>query len=183
MNNKAYNLKNYSFSKGEQILLDTNIWLYLYPAPVNPCSLFAGQYSAAFKKLIEAEAQPVIDPLVLGEYLNRYCRIIYNAKYKEKFKEYKTFRQSKNFAAIAEDATSFAREILAFCQRHSLPANELDLPLALTDFKQGKLDFTDSLLLDICKKKNLKLMTNDSDFRHSDITVLTTNPRLLRPHS
>ena len=36
MNNKAYDLASYSFASGEQILVDTNIWLYLFPAPGNP---------------------------------------------------------------------------------------------------------------------------------------------------
>ncbi len=50
MNNKAYDLSSYSFSRGEQILVDTNIWLYLFPAPGNPQLGFARQYSSYQKK-------------------------------------------------------------------------------------------------------------------------------------
>lgn len=63
---------------------------------------------------------------------------------------------------------------------HSISADELDLNQALTDFKSGQVDFNDALLVDICKKRNMKLMTNDADFQHGGIKVLTTNPRLLK---
>jgi predicted nucleic acid-binding protein len=50
--------------------------------------------------------------------------------------------------------------------------------MALADLSSGKVDFNDALLVDICKKRNLKLMTNDSDFQEGGIEVLTTNLRL-----
>ena len=75
MKNKVYNLTDYSFKSGESILLDTNIWLYLFPAPSSSLSDLFDKYSRAFNKLVKAQAQPVIDPMVLSEYLNRYCRI------------------------------------------------------------------------------------------------------------
>jgi len=61
-----------------------------------------------------------------------------------------------------------------------MPASELDLNQALADFSSGGVDFNDALLVDICKKRNIKLMTNDGDFQDGGIEVLTTNPRLLR---
>lgn len=180
MNNKAYDLASYSFSRGEQILVDTNIWLYLFPAPGNPQLGFARQYSSAFSRLVNAQAQPVLDPMVLSEYLNRYCRIEWEGHFKVQYPKYKHFRHSGDFQAVASSAQSFATRILNFCQIHTISANELDLYQALADFASGQTDFNDALLVDICKKRNLKLMTNDADFQRGGIEVLTTNPRLLR---
>jgi len=56
----------------------------------------------------------------------------------------------------------------------------LDLNQSLIDFQTGGIDFNDALLVDICKKRNLKLMTNDSDFQDVGIEILTTNPKLLK---
>jgi predicted nucleic acid-binding protein len=179
-NNRVYDLTAYSFSQGEHILIDTNIWLYLFPAPGNPQHRFAGQYSSAFSRLIRAQAQPVLDPMVLSEYLNRYCRIEYEGNFKTLYSQFKQFRQSGDFLGVASSAKSFASRILNFCQLHSLPANELDLNQALSIFASGHTDFNDSILVDICKKRNLKLMTNDGDFRCGGIEILTTNPKLLR---
>ena len=180
MKNKAYDLFSYTFSTDEQILLDTNIWLYLFPAPGNPPYNFAQQYSTAFANLVSAQAQPVLDPMVLSEYLNRYIRIEWEGSYKSTYLRFKDFRNSPDFSAVASAAETFAKKILSFCQVHSIPASELDLSMALADFSSGNVDFNDAILVDICKKRNLKLMTNDGDFQNGGIEVLTTNPRLLR---
>lgn len=180
MNNKVYDLSSYSFSSGEQILVDTNIWLYLFPAPGNPQQFFAHQYSAAFSRLVSARAQPVLDPMVLSEYLNRYCRIEWEGNFKSQYQTFKLFRQSVDFQSVATSAHIFASKILSFCQTHSIPADELDFHQALTDFKSGQVDFNDALLIDVCKKQNMKLMTNDTDFQHGGIEILTMNPRLLK---
>ena len=180
MNNKVYDLSSYSFSSGEQILVDTNIWLYLFPAPGNPQQSFAHQYSAAFSRLVSARAQPVLDPMVLSEYLNRYCRIEWEGNFKSQCQTFKQFRQSSDFQKIALSAHIFASKILGACQIHSIPADQLDFNQALADFKSRRVDFNDALLIDICKKRNMKLMTNDTDFQHGGIEILTMNPRLLK---
>lgn len=180
MKNKAFNLSSYSFRSGEQILVDTNIWLYLFPAPANPMQRFATQYSTAFSNLVSAKAQPVLDPMVLSEYLNRYCRIEWEGNYKSQYPKFKDFRNSSDFSAVVASAQTFAKRIVSFCEIHSISANELDLNQALSDFSTGQVDFNDALLVDVCKKRSLKLMTNDGDFQKGGIDVLTTNPRLLR---
>jgi predicted nucleic acid-binding protein len=180
MQNKAHDLAAYNFTSGEQILIDANVWLYLFPAPGNPHHPFARQYSTAFSRLVRAQAQPVLDPIVLSEYLNRYCRIEWAGNYKSRYSTYKQFRKSGDFQAVASDAKTYATRILNFCQMHPVSADELDLNQALIDFASGTVDFNDALLIDVCKKQNLKLMTNDADFRCSGIEVLTTNPNLLQ---
>jgi len=179
MKNKAYDLASYSFASGEQILVDTNIWLYLFPAPGNPQRFYADQYSKAFSRLVTAKAQPVLDPMVLSEYLNRYCRIEWEGNFKEKYPKFKKFRQSRDFRNVAASAQTFAGRILYFCQIHSVSPDELDFNQALTDFVLGRIDFNDALFIDLCKKGNLKLMTHDADFQVGGIEVLTINPRLL----
>lgn len=180
MMSRAYNLSSYSFSTGEQILVDTNIWLYLFPPPGNPSCNSVQKYSKAFTNLVSAKAQPVLDPIVLSEYLNTYIRIEWNANYRSQYPKFKDFRNSPHFSLIASTAETLASKILNLCQIHSIPANDLDLDLALIDFSSGNVDFNDALLIDICKKRNLKLMTNDGDFQGGDIELLTTNPRLLK---
>ncbi len=112
MNNKAYDLASYSFASGEPILVDANIWLYLFPAPGNPRQHFAHQYSSAFSRLVSAQAQPVLDPMVLSEYLNRYCRIEWEGNFKSQYQTFKQFRQSADFGPVVLSAHAFAAKIL-----------------------------------------------------------------------
>ena len=118
--------------------------------------------------------------MVLSEYLNRYCRIEWEGNFKAQYPTFKKFRQSADFRSVVSSAHVFASKILSFCQIHSVSADELDLNQALTDFASGHVDFNNTPLVDLCKKRNLKLMTNDADFQHGGIEVLTTNTRLLR---
>jgi len=180
MINKACNLDSYLFVSGEQILIDANIWLYLFPAPGDPMQTCAQKYSTAFFKLISSKAQPVLDPIILSEYLNRYCRIEWDGNFRLQYPSFKQFRKSSDFKTVALSAQTFAGRILGFCQIHSVSPEELDLYRALTDFTSGQIDFNDAILIDLCKKRNMKLMTHDSDFNHGGIVVLTTNPKLLR---
>jgi len=180
MNNKAYDLTSYSFSQGERILIDTNIWLYLFPAPGDPKQKFAKEYSSAFSQLVNAQAVPVLDLMVLSEYLNRYCRIEWEGRFKDRFSRFKNFRKSKDFLSVASSAQKFAMKFFGFCQTNLVLSNESDIKLALAGFASGKTDFNDALLVNICKKQNWKLMTNDADFQHGGIEVLTTHPQLLK---
>ncbi len=119
MNNKAYDLASYSFASGEQILVDTNIWLYLFPAPGNPQQSFARQYSTAFSRLVSAQAQPVLDPMVLSEYLNRYCRIEWAANFKEPLHESSMSRIAGKIMMIARSATKVVVILRCRGARHS----------------------------------------------------------------
>ena len=177
--NRAYDLASYSFGSGERILLDTNIWLYLYPVSEGSKASFARRYVGAFWRLIEAQAQPVLDPMVLSEYLNAYCRIVWRREFRSRYSSFKRFRQSKDFREVGLTAYADAMEILDVCQVHSISADELDLKQALEDFESARVDFNDALLVDVCKKQNLKLMTHDGDFQSGGIEVLTINRHLL----
>jgi predicted nucleic acid-binding protein len=179
MKNKAYNLSRYTFSSSEKILFDANIWLYLFPPPGNPQHHFASIYSIHFARMLRDGAQPVLDPLVLSEYLNRYCHIEWEGKYKKTHIKYKEFRNSSDFKPVGKSAASFARKILSLCARHAITSEGLDIEKALSEFETGESDFNDALIVDVCKINGFKLLTNDADFRTGGIEVLTTNSKLL----
>lgn len=43
----------------------------------------------------------------------------------------------------------------------------------------GSLDFNDGVLVEVCRIRGWKLLTNDADMQLGGIEVLTTNPKLL----
>lgn len=180
MKNKAYDLNGYSFTSGERVLFDANIWLYLFPPPGNPSQHYATRYSKSVQDLLTAKAVPVITPIVLSEYLNRYCRIEWEGYYITSYPKFKGFRQSPDFLQIAQPAKKFAAKILSLSSVCQVDATTTCLEQALDDFSSGGIDFNDALLVDLCKKQNLKLLTNDGDFLKGGIEVLTSNPSLLK---
>lgn len=179
MKNKAHNVAAYAFKKEEPLLLDTNVWLYLYPPPSGRPSAQAKAYSAAFKNMLGAGARLVMDAMVLSEYLNVYCRIEWNALGAAK-PDFKAFRKSAAFLPVGKGAATYAHAMLKICSRHDHPFAAADVTQLLADFEAGTNDCNDGLLAEACRLQGWKLVTNDSDFTTGGIEVLTSHPVLLK---
>lgn len=178
--NKAHDLSNYAFSKDEPLLLDTNVWLFLFQAPSDSNLAPAPAYSSAFKQILSARAQLAIDPIVIGEYLSQYCLIEFRALFQNKpYKNFKQFRKSPDFATVGPKAVFFAREILKLCSRHDYPFTRIDVTQMLLRVESGLTDANDSLLMESCRHHGWKLVTHDGDCTQGGIEVLTTNPNLI----
>ena len=179
MRNNAHDLTHYPFSNSDRLLLDTNVWLFLFPAPSDPAPGFAAKYSAGLKRMLSAGTHLAIDVLVLSEYLNRYCRIEWNAVHKTTHRDFKRFRQSADFAAVGQRAALFARGILKLCSRYDHPFETSNVSQVLADFEAGTNDLNDGLLIETCRRHGWKLVTDDKDCSKGGIDVLTGNPKLL----
>lgn len=178
--NKAQDATRYEFQAGEQILVDTNIWLYLYPPPAQPVSQWVAAYSRAFSRLLGANAIPVVDAMILSEYLNRYVRIEYDASWRSCYPTFKGFRQSVDAAAVLGSAVAEVSQILKISSRCDTLFANIDLLPALSAFQAGSIDFNDGLLIQNCRVNYWKLLTNDGDMKVGGIDVLTANNALLR---
>lgn len=182
MKNTVHDLSDYTFRKDDVLLLDTNVWLYLYPAPSDKSLVtfsLSRQYSEAFKSMLSAGALLIMDALVLGEYLNRYCRIEWNALHKREHPCFKKFRKSSMFAEVGSGAADLARSMLRLCVRCDPCFTAADIDGVLAEFKTGSSDFNDRLLTETCRRNAWKLVTHDGDFMTGGIEVLTTNRILL----
>ena len=180
MRNKAHDLSAYAFSSGETLLLDANVWLFLFPAPSDRLPGFATRYSGALKRMLAARTRLALDVLILSEYLNRYCRIEWSALHRTAYPQFKSFRQSSDFASVGQGAALYAHHMLRLCSRHDHLFATADVAQALTDFELGAHDFNDGLLAETCRHHGWKLVTDDRDFTNGGIEVLTTNPVLLK---
>ena len=185
--NKAHDLSGYVFRKGEIVLIDTNVWLYLNLPPSNskrPLSSkhrrAASIYDRGLKAMLSKKARLVMDALVLGEYLNAYCRIEWRAGYQSKYPKFKDFRKSADFPVIGKGAAIFARSMLKLCTRYDYPFSSINVTQTLADFEIGSNDINDGLLTETCRHNNWKLVTDDSDFTFGDIEILTGNRKLLK---
>ena len=179
MNNKAHHGATYPFRNGEHILIDTNIWLYLHPPATKPASSWeVTRYSNVFARLLRAKAQPVVDALILSEYLNSYIRIEY-AAWKSTYPKFKDFRNSADAVAILRSAVAEVGQILNTAVPHDTALTNIDLPAVLGAVQSAVLDFNDGLLIENCRKHGWKLLTNDADMQLGGIDLITHNKRLL----
>ena len=180
MKNKAHDASSYPFQPGEPILIDANIWLYLQPPATQPTTSRSATYSRVFANLLHARALPVVDALVLSEYLNRYIRLEYNAAWKGAYPQFKSFRKSADGALILQSAVAEIEQILNSASAHDTQLSGIDIHTVLGQVQIGTMDFNDGLLIENCRVNGWKLLTNDSDMTTGGIEVLTKNRSLLQ---
>ena len=178
-----YQIGSYIFSNSDNLLLDANVGLFLHHPQYKPSDQRIRIYSSALKRMLEAKSQIFIDALVLSEFVNVLARYAFHAlptHQKEKLANFKSFRRSSRFRPVAKNITAACRKVLEFCTRIESHFVSLDIDALLVQYECGASDLNDLLLANLCKSRNLTLVTDDGDFRRRGLEVLTANNRLLR---
>lgn len=175
MTKKIEAAENYVFKSSDQLLLDTNIWLFLY-GPSSPNSRVE-IYSQVFKNILEAKCQIFIDALIVSEFINRYARI--KKELVAPKGNFKTFRKSNEFKNIASSIADDISRVLNHCSQIESGFEAVNMDNLLQVYKEGNSDFNDQIISALCNNKNLLLLTDDGDFKGQNIPILTANPKLL----
>jgi len=180
MARNAEEITRYGFQATDELLLDANVWFFLY-GPYPPGSQKAAVYSRALAKILVAKSRIYVDVLVISEFVNRYARLKHQLLQGRSgvSREFKTFRQSSTFKAIARDIAADVRRILANSTRAESGFAALDIDSLVTEYGRGDSDFNDLVLTELCKSRGFTLVTDDGDFKGKDIAILTANKRLL----
>jgi predicted nucleic acid-binding protein len=174
---QAEEISRYDFQSSDELLLDANVWLFVY-GPHKPGYKQVDAYSQALARIKAAHSRIYIDVLIVSEFINTYARL----KWKQKFNHYrkfKQFRQSKDFKPVAQDIAADLKYVLRHCTRVTSGFEELDIDSLIADYAAGNSDFNDQVLAALCRRTGWKLVTDDSDFKGQGITVITANRHLL----
>ena len=175
------------YDESHPVFFDANIWLSLYAPPSGENDPWAMHYSAVFKRIVDNKVPVLLDATVLSEYLNRYCRIEFQAyedyehpNSKRSFKEFRT-QDFATYKPIAIDAASRVREMFEIPTIRKVKGDfaAMDVPAMLDEFEQGKSDWNDQQIVDLCQRNQCSLLTNDADFKDASIDILTCHSKLL----
>jgi len=175
--NNALAVNSYNFTSDDELLLDTNIWLFVY-GPQRPGDKRVAAYSEALAKILAAGSKIYIDVLIVSEFINTYSRLKWNVM-GNPHGEFKRFRKSQDFKLIAQDIAADIQQILKHCLRIENGFETLAINELIAEYAVGNSDFNDQIITELCQKKKLKLITDDSDFRAQGVLVMTANKRLL----
>lgn len=141
----------------------------------------AKDYSAIFSSFLKNKNSLAVNTAVLSEVINRAFRIEYENYLIQQGIDRKncSFKQYRNCAeGIATQKLIY--EIIV--QKILKPFKVLDKNFSNQDIANllvlDSLDFTDKIIVSICKEHNLILVTNDSDFSVSDVDILSTHKKL-----
>ena len=163
------------------MLLDANIWLLVY-GPQKPGDRRVAVYSQALAKILAAKSRIYIDVLIVSEFINSYARLkwrLLSPSRDFKRSDFKTFRKSNDFKLVAQGIAAYVKHVLQHCTRVENGFESLAIDSLIDEYSVGDSDFNDQILTTLCKRKGLKLVTDDSDFKGQEILVITDNRRLL----
>ena len=173
---RAQNIAAYKFTSSDHLLLDANVWLFVY-GPQKPGDYRAAVYSQALLSILAAKSHIYIDVLVVSEFINTYARTQFYMT--EVGGEFKQFRKSAAFKPVAQDIAAAVKRVLQHCTRVTNRFESQSIDGMLNEYAMGDSDFNDQVLLNLCKDANWMLVTDDGDFRNRGVAVITANRRLL----
>ena len=157
MSKQIYRIDSYKFDSTDTLLFDTNIWLYLYSPQGMIHPLIKSKYASAFGRIRSAKSRILVDVLVLSEFINAYSRFVYNElPAATKPSNFKTFRSSVDFKAVAEEISKYSQRILGKTEPTESGFESINLRAMLNDYAAGKTDFNDQILAEMCKSEGAK---------------------------
>ncbi|MBC6420762.1 MAG: PIN domain-containing protein [Hormoscilla sp. SP12CHS1] len=177
MTNQVYRINDYQFSATNSVLFDANVWLYIYGPTGNRDQRLQSTYTLALRRIRSVRGRIFLDVLVLSEFINAF---IYNELPQvRKPANFKTFRDSDRFKPVAAKIARKADKILDKCELTESGLTSVNLRGMVREYAAGEYDFNDQMLAELCKAKELILVTHDTDFSGDNLTILTANRRLL----
>ncbi|MDO4728870.1 MAG: PIN domain-containing protein [Bacteroidota bacterium] len=167
-----YKLHNFTQLKGREIFVDANVIIYLFWPSAQHA--FEQNYAHVFRNLLRQGNKMFTDFLVISEVVNRVVRIE-----REKLnptQKFKDFRNSPQGEKALEDIYIIVRhDILKHFQIIGKNIQKQDVENFLT---VDGLDFIDKAIESICQENSFVLLTNDKDFKNSNLEILTGNPNI-----
>jgi len=171
---ERYGIKRISEILDRNIFVDANVLIYLNWA-VAGNEQYEIDYSSVYLELMKQKNNLFVDFLVISEVVNRILRIEH--KKQQPNQEFKKFRDSEQGKTILSDIYSIIENrILDGVSIIGKSFSENDIKSFLT---VDSLDFIDKGILNICRENNFVLLTNDKDYKNSDIDLLTCNKLIL----
>jgi hypothetical protein len=172
--------------EGKRILFDANIWIMVEGFSASANQHKVNLYSSAYG-LLRQKNQILINDYVLGEFCNRCAKLEFDAHVAAlelpagSFQpQFKRFRQTPEFAGAMESVRDTCLNLLDDCVFVPAAAGEYHIDELLNEFCAGRLDFSDLVLREFCRKQDAMLMTDDADFAGCDLTLITANKWLLK---
>lgn len=178
MSNNLTDLRTHRFKKGDNILVDTNVWMFTY-GPLAKSDWRTNVYSNSIRDMRTYNCNIYLDITILSEFINACSRYEYNlVPAKTRPADFKKFRNSAAFEPIANEISINVNKILKITKRCETPFHTMDVSSIISDFSKGKFDHNDLILENLCKTKGLTLLTHDGDFSGKGIDILTANEKL-----
>lgn len=169
----TYKISDYTVGPDEEFFFDTNIWMFIF-APLAGAKPYKQKaYSKLLRDIVSRGATIWINSQVIAEYINRCLRMEFE-KWKKRSQSYtadfkNNFRSTSDYASTLQDTKSQVSAILQKATRYPDDFHMIDVN-AIISSMGNSLDYGDAIIVDLCKRKNFKLVTDDSDITETEFT-------------
>jgi predicted nucleic acid-binding protein len=162
----------YKIAQNEKVFIDTNILIYLFsPNFVSSGSTQIDKYSKILELLLAKDAQIYISSVVVSEFINRILRIDYET-HKSTYPDFKyDYRPSNEYKTTLRLILRELKKILKISYTINDDFDGFDILDWYSKDVNNDLDFNDLHIAYIVDKNNLKLLTNDSDFKNFGVNT------------
>ena len=161
------------------IILDANIWLYLYCPLGGYNERMVSAYSRCYANLLKSANVIFTDVIVLSEVVNRYLRLAFE-QYKRE--ENKVNIDYKRDYRVTDNCRNALSEIRGVIKNRILARSDICNPqytkeslLNMIDELSPELDFNDQHIIKICNDNGFYLLTHDGDFRNAPVNIVSAN--------
>ena len=173
MSAARYQTSDLDFIESSNFFFDTNILLYLFYS--HTVDWASRAYSSLYMRMLNKGMEIYIDNTVLSEFINRVIRIEFDVKMKtdpEYNMPFKKYRDTEEGQYTVNHANNLVKNILKFIQVDGEVMNKLDIQSILI---VDSLDYNDKIIEHLCEVKGYILVTNDIDFKQSNIDILSAH--------
>lgn len=130
-------------------------------------------YSEVLKRIIKAKSNIYIDSTVISE----FTRVGLRKELGPNIKSYRgKSRIKKVSAGIVKDVECIIQTGGCLLEHSICQQSMKEL---LSEFAKGYADFNDLIIVMLCKRMSLTLLTDDIDFSDKGVKIITANPKLL----
>ncbi len=162
----TYKIKDYEVGPSEEFFFDTNVWMLIFAPLAGSKQDRQRKYSSLFRDILLRGATIWINSQVVAEFINANLRLEFKQWKEQKqlpladFK--RDFRSTQEYTSALNYAKSLISDILEKCQRYPDDFNTIDINAIISSMGTS-CDYGDAIIIDLCKRRNYKLVTDDSD--------------------
>ncbi|CRZ34601.1 PIN domain-containing protein [Herbinix hemicellulosilytica] len=185
MSKRIINAANYTPTSNDRLFFDCNVMMYIFYTAGSYSNNDIRIYTNIFNNAIRNKASIFIPSIFISEFVNSYIQAEYkryiriNQLDKETFKFKYDYRQTDDYKDTIQDVSNIINNQLLIIG-HKLDDIFSEIDISNIFNNEQTFDFNDRYYIELAKKNNLKIITNDSDFYiDENVDIITYNRKLL----
>lgn len=157
-------------------VFDANVWIFLQGPLQDHESWQSKAYSAFYSDVIKAGSEVYLPLVVATEFANRCLTLLAQASGWNR--QAGKIHAEKDYLVWSKDACDSLNAIVGDSTRIDDDFSSVKLEPLYDEIERGRLDFNDHLIIDLCRRHGLTLVTHDADYADIDLPIVTANKRL-----